>query len=121
MVIYFKSEKALRYLLKNGLVYTLREQRRKKTGKDWVATYKGSGKIANVYIKEIAFVNMVKDGPYDDVSVITWDELDAYVQHSGFDSLEEWVTEYWKLSKGRGAPLFAWLYEVRMEKGEEVV
>jgi len=116
MVIYFKSEKALRHLLKNGIVYTLREQRRKRNGKDWITTQKGGSKIADVIIKEVAFVNMVNDSPYNDVKVITWDELNSYVRNSGFSSLSEWIAEYWTLHKKRGRiPTFAWLYEVKLE------
>lgn len=121
MVMYFKSEKALKCLLEKGIVYTLREQRRKRTGNDWIKTSRKGEKIADVFVEEIGLIKLETIGhefsmmkkviEYTDLSQL---ELEPYVQHSGFSNVKEWVEEYWKLAGWR-AP-YAWLYKVTLRE-----
>ena len=55
MVMYFKNETALSFLLENGIIYTLRKNLRKlneneKTVRDWITPFRGCGKVADVFV-----------------------------------------------------------------------
>jgi hypothetical protein len=69
-------EKARNYLLRNGYVYTLRPKKRRE-GKE-VLSYGGFGKKGEVNVK---FVKEILD----------WNELNRYVDKSGFRTVDEWV------------------------------
>jgi len=56
--MYFKSGKALNHLLKHGFVYTLREERRKKLGNDWIKTSRKGEKVADVFVEEIGLIHL---------------------------------------------------------------
>jgi len=124
VVMYFKSQKALNYLLEHGFVYTLRAERRKHVGNDWIKTSRRGEKVADVFVEEIRLIKLEtvtqkfsmkkRVVEYTDLS-----QLEPYVEHSGFNSVEEWVEEYWKLAGWR-AP-YAWLYKVTLrEKLKEI-
>ena len=117
--MYFKSKKALEYLLRNGFVYTLRESRRKKLGNDWIKESRKGNKIADVYIEEIGLIRFetISEKVSMKSRVVEYTDLsqiEPYVQHSGFSSAEEWIEEYWKLAGWRTP--FAWLYKVTLRE-----
>lgn len=127
MVIYFKSEKALDYLLNHGFVYTLRYSARKKLGPDWIQANRNSRKIADVnisYVGRVILDPAVKLDPlnlYTVVMIDPWKDdriynivgtLEDYVAHSGFDSVDEWIEEFRNLS---GNKKTAWLYKVEID------
>ena len=97
MVIIFRSEKALSYLLSYGEIYTFRVRRR-KVGRDWVTDKRRGHKIADVFIEE--------------VGVFTLEELSRFVEHSGFASVKEWIEEIQKLNNH--LPERGWLYKVKV-------
>jgi hypothetical protein len=75
MVIWFNNEKARKYLLENGDVYTLRPKKRRE-GLD-VLSYTNFGKKG---IVEIKFLGKIED----------YCELQDFVEFSGFESIKEW-------------------------------
>jgi len=100
-VMIFKSEKALKYLLERGVVYTVRPQRRKREGRVWITNRRGGRKIANGYailVAEIASFSELEK------------YLPAYVKHSGFSSIAEWIDEIKKLNSK--LPEKFWIYLV---------
>lgn len=121
MVMYFKSEKALEFLLKNGVVYTLRSKRKKIIGWDWIKTSRNGRKVADVFVEEVGRVTFPgcygiakerlpikkRTVDYTDTS-----QIEPYVEYSGFSSAKEWLEEYWELVGDR-IP-FAWLYKVTL-------
>jgi len=103
VVIYFKSERALRYLLSRGFVYTLRGFRKGCVGRVVsVKTSRGSKAVAK------AIIHYVKDVDINDIEA-----LKEYVKHSGFESVNEWVREYRRLNGNR---VKAYLYKVELVK-----
>ena len=117
MVMYFKSRKALNHLLKHGVVYTLRSEKRSRVGNDWVKTSRRSEKVSDVFVEEIGLIKLETVASKFSMTarVIEYtnlSQLEPYVEHSGFGSVEEWVEEYWKLTGWR-AP-YAWLYKVTL-------
>ena len=116
MVIWFKSEKALKYLLDHGFVYTLR--RRRSTGLHHVRD--GSGRVVGLAkIEEIGIFFLEPDPDWPvlkDIYGYTVKGLRVYlmdfVEHSGFDSLTEWLHEFQRLHKRRKRT--AWLYKVEL-------
>jgi len=97
--VIFQSEKARRFLLENGVVFTFRSKRRKKLGEDWITDRRGGHKIADVLVEEER-----KFKPQ---------ELGLYVEYSGFSTLEEWIGEIERLNGGR-LPAEGWLYKVTL-------
>jgi len=93
----FQSEKARRFLLENGVVFTFRAKRRKKLGEDWITDRRGGRKIADILVEEEG-----KFKPQD---------LGLYVKYSGFSTLEEWIEEIKRLNGGR-LPAEGRLYKV---------
>ena len=87
MVLIFKSKKALDFLLKHGEVITFRLHER-KAGKDWITDRRGGKKIADV---EVVLLEETKT-PHD------FNKFQQYVDKSGFDSIEEWLSEIIKLN-----------------------
>ena len=85
MVMIFKSEKALNYLLSTGRVYTARPRKRRE-GKDWITNKYGGKKIADVVVKLVAIVST------------NYQLLEQFLSESGFSSLEEWLNEVKKLN-----------------------
>jgi len=74
-VIWFNVKEARDYLLKHGLVYTLRPKKRRE-GKD-ILCYGGLGKKGVVYVE---FIKEIADDG----------ELEEYVKSSGLESAREW-------------------------------
>jgi len=97
MVIIFRSERALSYLLSHGEIYTFRVRRR-KAGRDWITDKRGGHKIADVLIEE--------------VGIFTLEELSRFADHSGFASVKEWTEEIQKLNNY--LPERGWLYKVKV-------
>lgn len=114
MVISFSSEKARKYLLENGRVYTFRKNRRKnfikleeKMGKikfdavrpgmiDWTNEGRTMPKFSDVLIHEVGHFDV--------------DGIEPYVKWSGFSSLNEWQHEIRGLNKYLEPE--GWLYMV---------
>ena len=117
MVIYFKSRKALKHLLIHGFVYTLRSSYRKRYCRwiedkqyykcvvESVKTSRYSKSVAKAVVYMIGLVN-----------INNRDELEKYVNHSGFSSVDEWINEYKRLN---GNHPIAVLYKVKLL--EEVI
>jgi hypothetical protein len=97
MVIIFQSRKALNHLLQRGVVFTFRLHRR-KAGMEWVTDRRGGHKIADVIVEE--------------EGVFTRHNLGLYVEFSGFNTLQEWIEEVWRLNKR--IPERGWLYRVTL-------
>jgi len=93
----FQSKKARKQLLEKGSVVSFRTNRRKHIDNDWATDKRGGKTICNIFIEEISYMS----GP---------DSLPPYVKESGFDSLEEWITEIRKLNKYH--IVSGWLYKV---------
>lgn len=101
MVMIFQSEKALRFLLEKGYVYTFRVKPH-KDGRDWITNKRGGRKIADVVID-------CWDRVYD------LKELKFYVDKSGFASYEEWLKEILRLNGF--LPKEGWLFRVSLLRG----
>ena len=101
----FQSEKARRFLLENGVVFTFRAKRRKKLGRDWISDRRGGRKIANVLVEE--------EGKFKP------QELGLYVEYSGFSTLEEWIEEIRRLNRGK-LPAEGWLYKIALLKASPI-
>lgn len=104
MVIIFENEKARKYLLKEGFVYTLRKRKRKRIGKDWMTDRRQGHKIADVHIEEVGSWTG-KD----------WRILEPFVKDSGFTSIEEWMDVVTEFSRGE-MPKRGWIYRVYITK-----
>ena len=63
MVVIFQSEKARRFLLENGVVFTFRSKRRKKLGEDWITDRRGGHKIADALVEEEGEVQASRSRP----------------------------------------------------------
>lgn len=87
-IIYFKSDKARNFLLKNGFVYTLRAHTR-KTGVAWLHDGK---RLTGVKVK-VRFVKKIFWLYREDLV----DSLRDFVDKSGFKNLAEWLTEMYRL------------------------
>ena len=113
MVIYFKSTKALNYLLKHGFVYTLRGRFRKrycrwietkrifKCPVETVKTTRDSKPLGKAVVYLIGMVNIISEK----------EKLKKYVKHSGFNSVDEWIDEFIRLN---GKHPIAFLYKVKL-------
>ena len=102
MVMSFSVRQVRNFLFSNGFVYTLRTRKRKRVGKDWIRKRKRSKlKIADVYIE---LVKQIKNGR----------ELEPYAEHSGFATVQEWITsEIHKLHSKRKT-ITGYLYKVTL-------
>jgi len=97
MPIIFASEKACRRLLEKGIVYTFRLKPRLDIGRSWATDRRNGKKIANVYITYVAHLSLR--------------ELAPYVEQSGFESLDEWITAIKELNPKMKVNS-GWLYKV---------
>ncbi len=97
MTIYFNVKEAREYLLKNGFVYTLRQER--STGKEQVrkSLNKGVLPFELLGFADVSFVKEIEN-LYD---------LKDYVTKSGFRTIDDWIVE---------AKDSRFLYKVEMEK-----
>ncbi|MCK4526173.1 hypothetical protein KAW18_02280 [candidate division WOR-3 bacterium] len=86
MVMIFSSKKALEQLRTMGEVVTFRLKKRKVLGDDWVADRRGGRKLYDVFV-DIQEENIIPD------------DLDDYIEGSGFKSLKEWKSEIKQLHK----------------------
>ena len=101
MVMSFSVKQAREFLFSNGFIYTFRTRKRKCVGKDWIRKGKKSKlKIADVYIE---FVKQIKNGR----------ELEPYAEHSGFATVQEWITQIYKLHYKRKT-ITGYLYKVTL-------
>lgn len=102
MVIIFNSEKARRFLLSCGMIFSFRKYKRKMIGKDWMNDKYRGKKIADV---DVQFVKKVK------VSELTG----QYLKYSGFETHEEWLEEIKRLNHGI-LPEIGFIYKVKLLK-----
>lgn len=84
MAIWFNNTKARKYLLENKMVYTFRPKSKRvgeirKLGKETLM-YNGFGSKGIVYVDFIKIINDMN-------------ELEPYVNMSGFKSIQEWYKE----------------------------
>ena len=111
-VIHFKSDKALNFLLKNGICYTIRPFRRKE-GKAWVRSKGRKVAIVNVeYVGEV--IQTLSDEKWwvcNDAFAIA--KLKKFVKDAGVTSVEEWLNEVKKLNRGK-LPENLYLYRVTL-------
>ena len=103
LVMIFQVEKARRYLLTHGEVYTFRTHKRKKTGRDWITDKRGGKKICDV---TITLVREVKAGTID---------LVPFAEKSGFSHAWDWTHEIFKLNPKLKA-IRGYIYHVEMVK-----
>lgn len=108
MVIYFKSEKARRYLIEYGSVVTYRRFR-KKVGSDVAYIGRGLGRIGRVIVEKIMDCNM-------DVRIC----LSHHVHVSGFNSVNKWFDECIKMDTRRREPLYGSLFRVTLDQKEYI-
>ena len=100
MVIIFSSSRAREQLLTKGKVYTFRRGKlRKKLGSDWAAARRGGHKIADIIINPIIHV---KPNRFSGA-------LRPLVDHSGFDSVREWLEEIYRINERLPE---GWIYRV---------
>jgi len=94
MPIYLNITKARNHLLKNKVIYTLREKRRKYLGKSQIR--KGSFRIfEEISMGRVSYVKTIDND----------NELLPYVNQSGFKEVEDWRE---KAGKGK------YLYKVEL-------
>ena len=107
MVIQFSHPKPREHLLKHGHVYTFRTKRRKREGRDWASSGRGSPKIADVDVKLVEFI---PGG--------LWGRLKRYYKDSGFGSVAEWITAIMNVKRASAlpVPLHGFLYRVEVIK-----
>lgn len=105
----FMSPKPRRFLLENGMVYTVRAKKRKLRGEyighDWITDRRGGRKIADVIVEHWM--------PIDKDSLET--VLTHYVRWSGFLTVTEWINEIKKFNGGK-LPRKLHLYRVTLIK-----
>jgi len=124
MVMLFMSEKALKHLLRNGVVVTFRAKRRNLSMVvDWITDCRGGSKIADAVIEEIAHCRLYREDGYITYSLDSEEIREHYgnltvpisfwLTHSGFSNSDEWLEEIKRLNKGR-LPEEGWLYKVEL-------
>lgn len=100
----FESEKARKHLLKYGVVFSFRKNRRKHIGKGWITDRRGGRKLADIFITE--------------VEEIKPSQLGEYVGSSGFLTYYDWIDEIKRLNRGT-LPESGWLYCVMTEPKDD--
>jgi hypothetical protein len=118
MVMYFKNETVLSFLLENGIVYTLRKHLREKNRdsrvtRDWITPFRGCGKVADVLVSWIGYVDLELQKVFtpDGQSPIP---LENYVEKSGFATVRDWINAY-RAFAGKNSKN-AYLYKVVVMK-----
>ena len=109
MVMIFQSQKAFKFLLEEGEVYTFRARMRKSSRKkDWITDKRGGHKISDVTIELVTRINRLS-------------ALSSYVTRSGFESLTDWFNEIKRLNQNDFAPqiniISGYLYHVIKKEG----
>jgi len=116
-VLIFKSEKALNFLMEHGYIYTIRTK--KRAGEVWITDRRGGKKIADGFIVYVGEVNQLL--PDNDWWVTqgacALEKLEKFVQHSGFDSIEEWINAVKELHGGE-LPDRMYLHYVKLIEGK---
>ena len=106
MVIWFNSERALKHLLENKRVYSIRKQR-KQFG---VTTLNHNKKL----------MGTVRVSPVLEMNVTTIEnliqQLDQYVNESGFEDSNQWINEIKKLNRNWHIPSYLILIRVDLIK-----
>jgi hypothetical protein len=90
MVMIFSSKKALRQLLKKGIVVSFRKVQPgpdRKHGPEWITDHRCGSKVCDALIFS-----------HDTPVPLTYDTLEPFVEHSGFDSVDEWIGEIKKMN-----------------------
>lgn len=105
MVMSFQNQQALNFLLAKGYVFTFREKRRTKLGKDWINAKRGLPKVANVNIRFIRKVTNIMD-------------LMPYVENSGFKNLVQWNIAITEVTGLHTKEVKGFLYRVSLRFGE---
>jgi len=119
-VIYFKSKKALDYLLKNGEVYTIRLRKRSE-GLAYVKTHRKGRKIMDVVVRYVGEVMLLQKLGWSVVGeVYIIGKLEDFVNKSGFSSVDEWLEEVKRLNKGK-LPDEIFLYHVIEESRKDEI
>lgn len=123
MVMYFKNETVLNFLLENGVVYTLRKHLRKKgqdgrTVVDWITPFRGCKKVATALVMWIGVVDLESQKVFtvEDPEPIP---LENYVDKSGFGCVEDWINTYRAFAGKKSKS--AYLYKVVVMKIHSLV
>jgi len=107
----FSSEKARRFLMENGYVYTVRKHLKKKLGvKDYFTDHYGGKSLGSCYGILIRKIHDPTAEKYVLRAVLA-----AFVDKSGFSSVEEWLDEIKRLNHGK-IPSTLYLYYVALVK-----
>lgn len=108
MVIWFNVEKARKYLEEHELIYTFRT-RRKQFGKT-LAVYTdsvcGKTSIFDVNVQKVD-ESHTSDSNHDHRSI-----LSKYVEHSGFETIDEWLEEIRKVNFKERIPVYGMIIKV---------
>lgn len=104
MVIQFSEEKALKFLLENNHVFTLRLKKRIRVGNDWANVKRGAKKFADVFIIYFGVIENAKFG-----------KLKNYAEYSGFKNVADWITAVKNLAKGKDYST-CYLYHVKIRE-----
>ena len=118
MVMYFKNETVLSFLLENGIVYTLRRHLRKKgqdgrTVVDWITSCRGCKKVATALVTWIGLVDLESRKVFTP-NDINPKPLEDFVKFSGFGCVEDWINAYRAFTGKK--PKTAYLYKVVLMK-----
>ncbi len=106
LVISFSVKQVREFLLKTGMVYTWRKNKRKKTGKDWANSGRGTKKIADVFITEIGFRKPLY--------------LRPFVDRSSFSDIDIWQNAIVSLNEKVSITSNGWLYKVEVINKEKL-
>ena len=96
-MIHLDSPKALKQLMENGIVYTLRAKPRKQGVTSIIAN---GIKVGMANVRLVGVIDLAKP-----------ESLEPFLPYSGFGSVGEWVGEFRRLN---GRVSRAFLYEVRL-------
>nr|QFN51303.1 hypothetical protein [Pyrococcus abyssi] len=122
----------MKHLLKHGVVYTIRKEKRKRVGKDWITTGRGNKKIADVNVEYVGMVEILYKGfgnwfggvvfPDNKPKFMYDATLEDYVKHSGFNTVNAWIRELMRLNgikTWKKMPIEWHLYKVTLVKKAE--
>ena len=109
MVIWFNSKKAREQLINKGVVITCRK-RRKSFGTTKAVFTNDEGKREKIGYVDVQYL------------IETWDEQRehtthflAYLEHSGFDTVEDWKEEVRRLNNNRWMPDYLIFLKVTLD------
>lgn len=99
IVISFSVPEARNQLLNEGVVYTYRWTPRKRVGKDWANSKRGTKKITDVFIED-----------YGERACSVFD-LGSFADKSGFKNVNEWIKKILEIANPSGY-MYGHLYKV---------